>query len=59
VQRNIYLKLFIAAQEVALALWRINRAQDHPSFRATLFDFGQTASPCDETAGIESLKNDD
>ncbi|MGB3308814.1 MAG: phosphotransferase [Nodosilinea sp.] len=31
-----HLKLFLAAQQVALALWRINRAQDHPAFRSTL-----------------------
>ncbi|MGF1458311.1 MAG: phosphotransferase [Leptolyngbyaceae cyanobacterium] len=31
-----HLKLFLAAQQVALALWRVNRAQDHPDFQATL-----------------------
>jgi Ser/Thr protein kinase RdoA (MazF antagonist) len=33
-----HLPLFLAAQQVTLALWRINRTQDHPSFQATLDD---------------------
>ena len=28
--------LLMAVQEVSFALWRLNRAQEHPSFRATL-----------------------
>ncbi len=40
-----HIKLFIVAQEVTLALWRINRAQDHPSFRSTLTaDLRETAA---------------
>jgi Ser/Thr protein kinase RdoA (MazF antagonist) len=31
-----HIPLFIAAHQVTLALWRRNRAQDHPSFRSTL-----------------------
>lgn len=31
-----HLSLFLAAQQVTLALWRVNRAQDHASFRTTL-----------------------
>lgn len=31
-----HINTFIAAQQVALALWQINRAQEHPSFRSTL-----------------------
>ena len=38
------LNTFIVAQHVALALWRVNRAQDHPDFRATLAaDLQETA----------------
>ena len=38
-----YLNLFIAAQQVSFALWRINRAQEHPGFRATLAEDLQEA----------------
>ncbi|MGB3493248.1 MAG: phosphotransferase [Elainellaceae cyanobacterium] len=39
-----HLKLFGAMQQVTLALWRVNRAQDHPSFRSTLVaDLEETA----------------
>ena len=31
-----YIDTFIAAQHVTLALWRVNRAQDHPYFRSIL-----------------------
>ncbi len=31
-----HLNTFIAAQYAAYGLWQVNRAQDHPSFRATL-----------------------
>ncbi|ELS00579.1 putative homoserine kinase type II (protein kinase fold) [Xenococcus sp. PCC 7305] len=31
-----YMDIFIAAQHVTLALWRVNRAQDHPYFRSIL-----------------------
>ncbi|MGB7439891.1 MAG: hypothetical protein WA919_02390 [Coleofasciculaceae cyanobacterium] len=30
------IKTFIAAQYAAYALWQVNRAQEHPSFHATL-----------------------
>lgn len=33
-----HLPLFLAVQQVTLSLWRVNRAQDHPSFQATLED---------------------
>lgn len=31
-----YIDTFIAAQQVSLALWRVNRSQDHPYFRSIL-----------------------
>ena len=31
-----YIDTFIAAQHVTLALWRLNRAQDHPHFRSII-----------------------
>jgi Ser/Thr protein kinase RdoA (MazF antagonist) len=31
-----YIPIFMIAQQVTLGLWRVNRAQDHPSFRSTL-----------------------
>ncbi len=34
----IYIDTFIVLQQVTLALWRVNRAQDHPYFRAILAD---------------------
>ncbi|MEB3229517.1 MAG: phosphotransferase [Leptolyngbyaceae bacterium] len=33
-----YLPLFSATQHISFALWRINRAQDHPQFRSALDD---------------------
>ncbi|MBE9124866.1 MULTISPECIES: phosphotransferase [unclassified Coleofasciculus] len=43
-----HLKLFLAAQQVTLALWRVNRAQDHPDFRSTLVaDLEETAEAVD------------
>jgi Ser/Thr protein kinase RdoA (MazF antagonist) len=40
-----HLPLFMVAQAVTLALWRINRAQDHPAFRSTLAaDLAETAA---------------
>jgi Ser/Thr protein kinase RdoA (MazF antagonist) len=39
-----HLPLFLAAQQVTLALWRVNRAQDHPSFQITLRDDLQEAT---------------
>lgn len=36
VQQIPYLRLFVAAQYVTLSLWRINRSNDHPGFRANL-----------------------
>jgi Ser/Thr protein kinase RdoA (MazF antagonist) len=44
--------LFLAIQQVSFALWRINRAQDHPGFRSTLEKDLQQAA---ET--IESIFN--
>ena len=32
----LYIDTFIALQQVTLALWRVNRAQDHPYFRSIL-----------------------
>ena len=31
-----YIDTFMAAQQVSLALWRVNRSQDHPYFRSIL-----------------------
>lgn len=40
-----HIATFMAAQQVTLALWRVNRAQDHPSFRSTLAeDLQETAA---------------
>ncbi|MBE9069045.1 phosphotransferase [Leptolyngbya cf. ectocarpi LEGE 11479] len=40
-----HIATFMAAQQVTLALWRVNRAQDHPSFRSTLAaDLQETAT---------------
>lgn len=45
-----HVKTFIAAQYAAYGLWQVNRAQDHPSFNATL------EQELQETAeGIEQL----
>lgn len=45
-----YLQTFIAAQYASYGLWQVNRAQDHPSFRAGL------DKELEETAvGIEQL----
>jgi Ser/Thr protein kinase RdoA (MazF antagonist) len=56
-QQLPYLYLFLAAQEVSLALWRLNRAQDHPSFRETLTEDLQEAM--DEIHYLQALESQD
>lgn len=39
-----YIDTFIAAQQVTLALWRVNRSQDHPYFRSIVENSLQKAA---------------
>ena len=40
----VHIDTFVTIQQVTLALWRVNRSQDHPYFRAILPDFLKEAA---------------
>ena len=44
VQQLVYIDTFIAIHQVTLALWRVNRAQDHPYFRSIVENSLQKAA---------------